>query len=41
MTNTVSEITPLSNGMGDTDECVIFPGQWESEGKKEKERVSC
>ena len=33
------KITPLTNDMGDTNECVIFLGQWESKGKKEKWKV--
>ena len=28
--------SPLNNDLGDTDEGIIFPGQCQSKGKKEK-----
>ena len=31
------KVTPLSSGLGDTDEGVIFPGQCQSKGKENKE----
>lgn len=33
---TVCKFISLSNGLGDTDEGLIFPGQCQSKGKKEK-----
>lgn len=33
-----AKVIPLSNGLGDTDEEVIFPSQYQSKGKEKKQK---